>query len=290
MHDMDSEVALSQSFLNEYRQRIPARSGILVPLRVGDAVVGMLTGTYPDRRAWTQDDLQILLVAAAQAAVRVRSLYLLQVSERRAHQLETASVIARDIGRTLSLETVLNRAVNLIRERFGFYHATVFLLDERGEYAEARAATGEAWRVMLRSGHKLRVGSKSVVGQTAARGEPVVVNDVRSNPVHRPNPLLPDTLAEAGFPLRVGECDGSPVAVGPFVRGAGRRAGPPGLVARFSGHLGCRNRSSRSAFRRSFGGQGNLRCSENITGRVPPGSAAPCRSKSVADFRGVRPG
>ncbi len=205
IHDMASEVALSQSFLNEYRQRIPARSGILVPLRVGDAVVGMLTGTYPDLRAWTQDDLQILLVAAAQAAVRVRSLYLLQVSERRARQLETASVIARDIGRTLSLETLLNRAVNLIRERFGFYHATVFLLDERGEYAEARAATGEAGRVMLRSGHKLRVGSKSVVGQTAARGEPVVVNDVRSNPVHRPNPLLPDTLAEAGFPLRVGD-------------------------------------------------------------------------------------
>ncbi|NPA31276.1 MAG: GAF domain-containing sensor histidine kinase [Chloroflexi bacterium] len=205
LQDMDTDVVLSRSFLDEYRRFIPARSGILLPMRVGDSVVGMITAAYPDARSWTREELQVLQVAAAQAAVRARSLYLLQVSERRARQLETASVIARDIGRTLSLETLLHRAVDLIRERFGFYHATVFLLDERGEYAEARAATGEAGRVMLRSGHKLRVGSKSVVGQTAARGEPVVVNDVRANPVHRPNPLLPDTQAEAAFPLRVGD-------------------------------------------------------------------------------------
>ncbi len=205
INDLEAEPLLSQSFMRLYRRVMPARSAILVPLRVADVVIGMLTATYPEVREWRPDELQILMVAAAQAAVRVRSLHLLQVSERRARQLETASEIARDIGRTLSLETVLNRAVDLIRERFGFYHATVFLLDERGEYAEARAATGEAGRVMLRSGHKLRVGSRSVVGQTAARGEPVVVNDVRGNPVHRPNPLLPETLAEAGFPLRVGE-------------------------------------------------------------------------------------
>ena len=205
IRDAESETVLSREFLQAYRQNIPARSGILLPLRVGDAVVGMIAAAYPDERTWTQEELQVMLVAAAQAAVRARSLYLLWVSERRASQLETASVIARDIGRTLSLETLLKRAVDLIRERFGFYHATVFLLDDRGEYAEARAATGEAGRVMLRSGHKLRVGSQSVVGQTAARGEPVVVNDVRSDPVHRPNPLLPETLAEAGFPLRVGD-------------------------------------------------------------------------------------
>ena len=203
--DMDEDPVLSRAFLRTYRARIPAQSGILLPLRVGDAVVGMITAAYAEPRAWTQEELQVLLVAAAQAAVRARSLYLLRISERRARQLEIASVVARDIGRTLSLETLLTRAVNLIRERFGFYHATVFLLDERGEYAEARASTGEAGRMMLRSGHKLRVGSQSVVGQTAARGEPVVVHDVRNSPIHRPNPLLPETLAEAGLPLRVGD-------------------------------------------------------------------------------------
>ena len=205
VEDVERDTVISKVILSEYKQRFQARSAIIVPLRVSDAIIGMVFAAYPATHPWTNEQLQEIMVAAAQAAVRARSLHLLQVSERRARQLETASVIARDIGRTLSLETLLTRAVQLIRERFGFYHATVFLLDERGEYAEARAATGEAGRVMLRSGHKLRVGSKSVVGQTVARGEPVVVNDVRFNPIHRPNPLLPDTLAEAGFPLRVGD-------------------------------------------------------------------------------------
>ncbi len=205
VEDVDADTVIAKVILREYKKRYQARSAIIVPLRVTDAVIGMVFAVYPHARLWDGEELQEIMVAAAQAAVRARSLHLLQVSERRARQLETASVIARDIGRTLSLETLLTRAVQLIRERFGFYHATVFLLDERGEYAEARAATGEAGRVMLRSGHKLRVGSRSVVGQTVARGEPVVVNDVRVNPIHRPNPLLPDTLAEAGFPLRVGD-------------------------------------------------------------------------------------
>ncbi len=205
VQNTQQEAVLSRQILEDHQQRFGARSGILVPLRVANVVIGMATAGYRHRKEWSAEDLQILMVAAAQAAVRVRSLYLLQVSERRARQLETVAVIARDIGRTLSLETLLDRAVNMIRDRFGFYHATVFLLDQRGEYAEARAATGEAGRLMLQSGHKLRVGSRSVVGQTAERGEPVVVNDVRTSPVHRPNPLLPETLAEAGFPLRVGE-------------------------------------------------------------------------------------
>jgi signal transduction histidine kinase/DNA-binding response OmpR family regulator len=48
------------------------------------------------------------------------------------------------------------------------------------------------------------VGSKSVIGSTTATGEPKVVNNTASDPIHRPNPLLPETRAEVGIPLRVG--------------------------------------------------------------------------------------
>ncbi len=58
---------------------------------------------------------------------------------------------------------------------------------------------------MKRAGHKLGVGSKSVVGYVAGRGEALVVNDTAKDATYYANPLLPETHAEAAIPLKVGE-------------------------------------------------------------------------------------
>ncbi|MEW5829899.1 MAG: GAF domain-containing protein, partial [Chloroflexota bacterium] len=99
----------------------------------------------------------------------------------------------------------LFRAIQLIRDRFNFYHASVFLADAANEYVVIREATGEAGAQMKRSGHKLGIGSKSIVGFVAGKGEPLVVNDTSRDATHYANPLLPDTRSEAAIPLKVGE-------------------------------------------------------------------------------------
>jgi PAS domain S-box-containing protein len=126
-----------------------------------------------------------------------------ETAERRARQLQTTAEIARDIAGTLQLDNLLLGAVNLVKERFGFYHASIFLIDSANEYAVLKEATGEAGRQMKLSRHKLEIGSKSIVGQVTARGEPLVVNDVNKDPTFLPNPLLPHTHAELTIPLRL---------------------------------------------------------------------------------------
>jgi putative methionine-R-sulfoxide reductase with GAF domain len=91
--------------------------------------------------------------------------------------------------------------VNLIRDRFGFYHASVFLLDPLGEYAVLRESTGEAGRMMKANQHNLAVGSRSIVGQATEKGKAVVVSDVTQEVNYYPNPLLPNTKAETAIPL-----------------------------------------------------------------------------------------
>ncbi|HEY6072663.1 MAG TPA: GAF domain-containing protein, partial [Anaerolineales bacterium] len=120
-------------------------------------------------------------------------------------QLETAAEIARDISSSLNLDELLAKAVNYIRERFNFYHASIFLLDPTGDFAVIREATGEAGAQLKRAGHKLGVGSKSIVGYVAGRGEALVINDTSKDPTYYANPLLPETKAEAATPLKVGE-------------------------------------------------------------------------------------
>lgn len=127
------------------------------------------------------------------------------LAQRRADTLTTAAEIARDTTGSLDVETVLRRSVNLVRERFGFYHASIFLLDPQGEYAVLRESTGSAGEKMMQNGHRLAVGSKSIVGQVTASAQPLVVNDVIHEPAHYPNPLLPETRSELAIPLKVGE-------------------------------------------------------------------------------------
>jgi sigma-B regulation protein RsbU (phosphoserine phosphatase) len=43
------------------------------------------------------------------------------------------------------------------------------------------------------------------VGFVAGQGEPLVVNDVTKDATHFPNPMLPDTRAEAAIPLKIGD-------------------------------------------------------------------------------------
>lgn len=125
-----------------------------------------------------------------------------QLAEYRANQLMTASEIARDTSSgSQEISDLLQRLVKLVRERFGFYHSSIFLLDKLGQNAILRESTGEAGEVMKQRGHKLAVGSPSIIGQTTLTGNPVIVNDVSQEANYYPNPLLPETHAEAGIPL-----------------------------------------------------------------------------------------
>lgn len=114
-----------------------------------------------------------------------------QELQRRTTQLQVAAAVARDVAGASNLDKLLVSAVNLIRDRFGFYHAGIFLNDDRGEFAVLHAATGEAGRDMLERQHKLRItspgrtgGATGLVGRAAETGEAQLARDVSLDPFH----------------------------------------------------------------------------------------------------------
>lgn len=125
--------------------------------------------------------------------------------ERRSMQLQVASQIARDTIAVHDLDELMRRAVELITERFDFYHAGIFLVDDKKEFAILRAATGEAGKRMMDTGHKLRVGEEGIVGFVTSNGQPRIALDVGEDAVHFRNPHLPHTRSEMALPLRSGD-------------------------------------------------------------------------------------
>jgi len=124
---------------------------------------------------------------------------------RRTAQLEAAAHVARRAAEIRDVDVLLNETVRLISDRFGFYHAGIFLVDDAGEYAVLRAASSEGGQRMLARGHRLAVGKVGIVGYVAGTGKPRIALDVGADAVFFDNPDLPLTRSEMALPLKVGE-------------------------------------------------------------------------------------
>ena len=184
----------------------PAKSWLGVPLLArGEAIGAVIIQDLENEHSFDDDDMRFMTSVANQVSGAIYNVRLIDESRQTALQFETAAEIARDISSSLDLDELLQKAVELIRSRFDFYHASIFLKDLPGEFVVIREATGEAGAQLKRSGHKLGVGSKSVVGFVAGNGEALIVNDAARDAIYYPNPLLPATRAEAAIPLKVGE-------------------------------------------------------------------------------------
>ena len=123
---------------------------------------------------------------------------------RRNEYLAVSAEIGKLVTSTLDLNTIFARTVNLITDRFGFYHAAIFIVEETGFNAVLKEATGEAGAEMKKQEHFLQLNDHSIVGSVASSGKALIVNNVADNLLYAVNPLLSETLAEAAIPLRIG--------------------------------------------------------------------------------------
>lgn len=121
-------------------------------------------------------------------------------AQRIATLLEASANIGQNVSQTLELDELLNQAVEIVRDRFAFYHVQIFLIDDNGDFAYLRASTGYIGEQMLARGHRLRIDSNSVIGRVSLTGEPIIARDTDQS--HAFNELLPDTRSELAIPIK----------------------------------------------------------------------------------------
>ena len=208
IEDVKDDASLDDNARRLYAELLKAGATVFAPLVAGGQWIRFVNAMYPDRSSFSEDELRRLTILASQAAIAIQNIRLIEETRRKAGQLETAAEIARDTTSTLALDTLLARSVVLLCERFGYYHASIFLLDDEDVNAVVRESTGEAGKVMKANAHSLPVGGRSVIGQTTLTGEAVVLNDITQEDaqvIHHHNPLLPLTRGELGIPLKIGD-------------------------------------------------------------------------------------
>jgi GAF domain-containing protein len=128
-----------------------------------------------------------------------------QVKER-AVRFQIISEISHEISSNVDQQPkeLLDRITRLISEKLGFYHVSIFLLDENREFAVLRAANSQGGQHMLERRHQLKVGGTGIVGYVSQSGRPRIALDTGSDAVFFNNPDLPGTRSEIALPLMYG--------------------------------------------------------------------------------------
>ena len=198
-------VAATGSLL-AYRLSVPIRDMAAAVQRVG---AGEWDVSLPTDRT---DEIGVLAQAFDRMTDQLSQVYSnleemvaarTQDMRHRSMQLEAASLVAREAARIRDVDRLLNETVGLISDRFGFYHAGIFLIDESGKHAVLQAASSEGGERMLSREHNLRVAEEGIVGYVAGSGESRIALDVGEDAVFFDNPDLPETRSEIALPLEV---------------------------------------------------------------------------------------
>ncbi len=189
------------------RQRGVA-SLLLVPIIIDDQVIGAIgADAVGEKHHFTEWEINLASAMADQLAIILQNHRLLEETNERALQLRTSADVGRVATSILALDEMLDQAVELIKERFGFYHVQIFLIDQENQIAFLDRSTGDVGEQLLATNYKVKLGSAGIIGQATVQTEPIVIRD--ANPVDFDTPyyqqFLPNTQAELAIPLQVGD-------------------------------------------------------------------------------------
>jgi GAF domain-containing protein len=119
----------------------------------------------------------------------------------RKEQLITSSDISSRLSTILNLEELLSSVVNQIKDRFGYYYAHIYLLDEKERKLVMAEGTGTAGAEMKAQGHHVALEAFGPVARAARMGQIIWIDNVRETEDWLPNPLLPNTYSEMAVPI-----------------------------------------------------------------------------------------
>ena len=175
---------------------------IFVPLNTGNRTIGALSVQSLRTHAYTDDDVQMLSVIAAQAAVAIENARLFKQSQDSVRQTQALLAVARAINSSLDLQTVLDSILAGMREVMPYYLAAVLLPDPARQELDIVGVIGPLADDRRRA-MKIPFGV-GVTGTVFATGEALNVPDVTAFDNYFPHGIH-EVRSEMAVPLKRGD-------------------------------------------------------------------------------------
>jgi signal transduction histidine kinase len=177
------------------------RSVLEVPLILEGQPIGIID--FSRSTAFSEWELERAKVFARQLTATMQRKQTQRALAQFAAQLSLLNDITSKIAAELDLSSVLERAAQLVHERFGYHHVALFILDQKEDCLVMKARAG-SFADLFPPEHRLSLG-QGVVGWAGDQGQTVLARDVDADP--RYVNLYPDlilTKSELSIPMHMG--------------------------------------------------------------------------------------
>lgn len=125
-----------------------------------------------------------------------------QTARQSARLLQASADIAQEMAQMLQSGELLQRAVEIIQDRFGLYYVQVFLLDEGGGYATLEASIGVQGQQHPEMGLRVPINTGNVVGRAAQSQDVMISPTIRTQVPDHIGIRLPETQSQLTLPIQ----------------------------------------------------------------------------------------
>ena len=195
-----------------------------VPMIEKGLVLGALQVTRKKGPEFKKSELDLLERLAGAVAVSLIASHRVAVERFRLNQLNLVRQVSQQIADALSINELAKRVTELIQQTFHYYYVAIFTVQEDSPSLRFRSsATSQISKISKiskippqagqpgapRGGRRkakvaleVEIG-QGLIGQAAASGERVLVDDVQNDPRFRFIDALPETRSEVVLPLKI---------------------------------------------------------------------------------------
>ncbi|MEZ0395154.1 MAG: GAF domain-containing protein [Anaerolineales bacterium] len=176
-------------------------SEVVLPLKIGDQILGVLDIQSDQRDAFHPNDLLVLRALADNIAIAVNHAHLYSDLQKRLEQLAVVAEVGDDITSILDLDELLQRVAALIYERLGYPYVHLYTVHPNRRQIIFEAGSGA--RSQALKGYVISLDhGEGLIPWAARNAQTVLANDVSLEPRYRPSPFPPeDTRSELTVPL-----------------------------------------------------------------------------------------
>jgi signal transduction histidine kinase/CheY-like chemotaxis protein len=175
------------------------RSEMALPLVSRGRVTGAMTIQSTKPAAFSEEDITTLQTMADQVANAIENAHLFESQTMRTTQLTLVNEVSRILTSILDVDTLLGQVVRLIRDTFDYYQVNLGLIE--GDTLVPKAWAG-ALSTFPTEIARLKLDAGAIVTKVVTTGTPLLLPDVRREPLYLPLPGLEEVRSELAVPLK----------------------------------------------------------------------------------------
>ncbi|MGH2544215.1 MAG: sensor histidine kinase [Ardenticatenaceae bacterium] len=175
-----------------------------VPIFWQGRMVGFFgIGAAPPRR-FTPRDVEVLSLFARHAATAIANARRYEEEKQRTERLALITRIGQRIAARLDPTALFNTTVDELRDRLGYDHISLFLLDQSDPQWLVQRARASRWPRQTTGLYRQSI-EQGILGAAARQRAPELVNDVAADPRYVGVPGAEALRAELAMPILLGE-------------------------------------------------------------------------------------